>query len=898
MLGVRSRDGSRASGQLQLACPHKRNLSCKMLICLSIFPNMSLLKIPINSRGRGHPKFEPRDVPRSSDLNMRDYNDGRDDGRRMILSIDHHNRGADERMGGRFEPAVARDGGVVEGGRDYDGSSTPSSYKDEYNDNGRRVVAPPPRDERAYERDHHHEDDYNNNNNNNNHRGGDGGYSDGSRVGREEHDYPPTRREHSGGYNHQGRGGRGGGGGCGFGRGGRGGEYGGGGRSGGSRGFIPRGGGSSSNAAAPPPHPSEDPNEPIPEDQRRTLILSNIPHHIKFFHIQEHFNKQTYPGATTGGVNPHGGSGATVQFCIIERGSGEAKVRFKYVEDAMRIWDGGNEGLDGILDGRSVPGGDGDMSFVQLGIRLKAIHFTNFIQDHNPFNSGGTAAAAASGGSAPPDRGVGVAGGDGGGFDRKRGYYLEEDRGGRGRYDDNNGRGGGGGGGYDDYHPEQRPAKAQRYSEDSRDGGPASQRRDSGPPPSNYRGNQNVGDANLWLGNYGPRTTIEDIKAAFAPYVDVSEVVTKEGFSFVNTHDPEGARKAKEALNGTSMDGLPVKIRIANQRKPKFGGCDDIEFDRRRDDNGGGFERKRSYGEDRPPPRYEDELKRSYREEAPRRYEDDRRGGGYDERDRQYDTPALTSRRPESDYPSSNDTYRRGPPSQQKCTPADRPQSKLPYRGDQNVGDANLHLSNYGPRTTPDDIKAMFAPYVHVTEVVTKNGFSFVNTNDSDGARRAMTALNGALLGGSRCRINSATRKSKLGATPEQQAFVKLESDWRKRRQAEYNTFHAEKVARVKHISKLEQKRDLNVDSEASLNQQFNLHHKMLGVMKTNKADLMEQSKKMKEMLTVQTRLTDLMKETQEIVEEMARLKGEEFEFRPSEKRPVFMGPTGGSGPA
>lgn len=161
-----------------------------------------------------------------------------------------------------------------------------------------------------------------------------------------------------------------------------------------------------------------------------------------------------------------------------------------------------------------------------------------------------------------------------------------------------------------------------------------------------------------------------------------------------------------------------------------------------------------------------------------------------------------------------------------------------------------------------------------------------------------MAALNGALLGGSRCRINSATRKPKLGATPEQQAFVKLESEWRKRRQAEYNTFHAEKVARVKHISKLEQKRDLNVDLEASLNEQFNLHQKMLGVMKTNKADLMEQSKKMKEMLTVQTRLTDLMKETQDIVEEMARLKGEEFEFRPSEKRPVFMGPTGGSGPA
>lgn len=92
------------------------------------------------------------------------------------------------------------------------------------------------------------------------------------------------------------------------------------------------------------------------------------------------------------------------------------------------------------------------------------------------------------------------------------------------------------------------------------------------------------------------------------------------------------------------------------------------------------------------------------------------------------------------------------------------------YRGDQNVGDANLHLSGYGPTTTVEEIKAMFAPYVHVTEVVTKSGFSFVNTNDPDGAKRAKEALSGSLLGGTPCRINPATRKAKnpnfSGAAP------------------------------------------------------------------------------------------------------------------------------------
>lgn len=83
------------------------------------------------------------------------------------------------------------------------------------------------------------------------------------------------------------------------------------------------------------------------------------------------------------------------------------------------------------------------------------------------------------------------------------------------------------------------------------------------------------------------------------------------------------------------------------------------------------------------------------------------------------------------------------------------------YRGDQNIGDANLYLSGYGPTTTNDDIRAMFAPYVHVTEIVNKSGFSFVNTNDSEGATRAKEALNGSLLGGLPCRINSAKRKER-----------------------------------------------------------------------------------------------------------------------------------------
>lgn len=106
--------------------------------------------------------------------------------------------------------------------------------------------------------------------------------------------------------------------------------------------------------------------------------------------------------------------------------------------------------------------------------------------------------------------------------------------------------------------------------------------------------------------------------------------------------------------------------------------------------------------------------------------------------------------------PSTAPTF--APPA---AAPADAHLMGSQYRGDQNVGDANLHLSGYGPTTTNQDIINMFAPYVHVTEVVNKSGFSFINTQDPNGARVAKEALNGSLLGGLPVRINPATRKAR-----------------------------------------------------------------------------------------------------------------------------------------
>lgn len=81
---------------------------------------------------------------------------------------------------------------------------------------------------------------------------------------------------------------------------------------------------------------------------------------------------------------------------------------------------------------------------------------------------------------------------------------------------------------------------------------------------SGYRGDKNNTDGNLHLSGYGPNTPIDSIVALFAPYVKVDQVVPMSGgYMFLNTSDPEGARRAKDALNGVMIGGTPLKINAA-----------------------------------------------------------------------------------------------------------------------------------------------------------------------------------------------------------------------------------------------------------------------------------------------------------------------------------------------
>lgn len=86
------------------------------------------------------------------------------------------------------------------------------------------------------------------------------------------------------------------------------------------------------------------------------------------------------------------------------------------------------------------------------------------------------------------------------------------------------------------------------------------------PSAPSYRGEQNNTDGNLHLSGYNPTTPVDSIVALFTPYVKVDEIVQKSGFMFLNTSDPEGARRAREALNGVMIGGSPLRINVALRR--------------------------------------------------------------------------------------------------------------------------------------------------------------------------------------------------------------------------------------------------------------------------------------------------------------------------------------------
>jgi len=84
----------------------------------------------------------------------------------------------------------------------------------------------------------------------------------------------------------------------------------------------------------------------------------------------------------------------------------------------------------------------------------------------------------------------------------------------------------------------------------------------------------------LYVGNLSFNTSQASLEAAFAAVGEVREVAMPtdretgqfRGFAFVTMGNAQAANAAISQLNGTMLDGRPIKVNEAQERPPRGGG--------------------------------------------------------------------------------------------------------------------------------------------------------------------------------------------------------------------------------------------------------------------------------------------------------------------------------------
>ncbi len=77
----------------------------------------------------------------------------------------------------------------------------------------------------------------------------------------------------------------------------------------------------------------------------------------------------------------------------------------------------------------------------------------------------------------------------------------------------------------------------------------------------------------LYVGNLGYSVTNEQLEELFASHGEVKQVniIEGRGFGFVEMSNPSEAEKAKEALNGSDLDGRTLKVDEARPPRSREG---------------------------------------------------------------------------------------------------------------------------------------------------------------------------------------------------------------------------------------------------------------------------------------------------------------------------------------
>jgi RNA recognition motif-containing protein len=277
-----------------------------------------------------------------------------------------------------------------------------------------------------------------------------------------------------------------------------------------------------------------------------------------------------------------------------------------------------------------------------------------------------------------------------------------------------------------------------------------------GQPPLSFQGSSTrpsyrnrSEEGNLHVSGYGPTTTQVDLINMFAPYVKVDEVVTKANFSFVNTSDPANANRAREALSGTLLGGMPVRINPAQRKSgpPSFDGPPVPS----------------SYGSSAMTTQYGGVPSSAGIFAAQPLVLPSYGGipGSFDVGFGGSQAPAGFGAVPVQPLPPAPPMN--GVPQSDFFMSAASVDAARDDRG--NPATKNLFVAGYGSGTTELQLREVFGQHANVIGVILKGAFSFVNTSDRAMAVRARDMLGGTMLNGGPMRINFAKETGRLGTS-------------------------------------------------------------------------------------------------------------------------------------
>ena len=84
----------------------------------------------------------------------------------------------------------------------------------------------------------------------------------------------------------------------------------------------------------------------------------------------------------------------------------------------------------------------------------------------------------------------------------------------------------------------------------------------------------------LYVGNLSFGTTEDMLRETFSQFGEITDLRLmldrdtgrSRGFAFVTMGDEDGAKKAIESMDGTMLDGRPLRVNEAEERRPRGGG--------------------------------------------------------------------------------------------------------------------------------------------------------------------------------------------------------------------------------------------------------------------------------------------------------------------------------------